>query len=81
VVDPKLVLDSPQLSARRLVAAVRPLRGGIELLQPCEHALCLRALRADLVSVSTRCGDTEQGRQEQADQKCRERNLPPRHAQ
>jgi hypothetical protein len=61
------VLDSPQLSGRRLVAAVRFLRVGIELLQPRQHALCLRALHADLVGVRTRCGGPEQGRHEQAD--------------
>jgi hypothetical protein len=31
-VDAELVLDAPQLPARRLVAAVRLLRRGIELL-------------------------------------------------
>ena len=74
MVDPKLPLELPQLLARRLVAAVRPLRGGVELLQLREHALRLRPLRADRVGVRARDRGPEDARKKQADQKCRERN-------
>jgi hypothetical protein len=54
VVDPKLVLDALQLPVGQLVAAIRPLRRRIELLQLHEDSLRLRTLRADRVGMSTR---------------------------
>jgi hypothetical protein len=57
-----------------VVGAVCALRLRIEVLELRENALSLRALRADLVRVRTRCRGPEQARQKQADQKCRERN-------
>ena len=62
MVDPKLALDPLERLARRLVAAVRQLRFGIELLQLREDALRLRALRADPVGMSAWCRGPEQPR-------------------
>jgi len=74
------VLDVPQPSARRLVAAVRPLRRRVEPLQLHEHALGLCALGADLVGMRSRRCRPDQADHKQANQQCRDGRLPPRHA-
>jgi len=74
VVDPKALLDEPELLARCVVGAVRALRLRIEVLELRENALSLRALRADLVRVGTRCRGPEKACNKQADQKCRQRD-------
>jgi hypothetical protein len=66
-VDTKLALDEPQLLVRRLVGAVGPLRGGVELLELSEHGLSLRALRTDAVGARSGCGGPKEACHKQAD--------------
>jgi hypothetical protein len=56
------------------------LRRRIELLQSRQNALRLRALGRDGSGMRPWNGGREQPRSKQADQKCRKRSLPPRHA-
>jgi hypothetical protein len=66
-VHAKLTLDEPQLLGRRLVAAIGPLGGGVELLKLPEHGLSLRALRTDAVGARSGCGGAKETCRKQAD--------------